>query len=133
VNPPYHRSRKYFSASGLITVALVLLGALCAADQAFHAHDYISLSWVLVGALSFPLGWLADSLANVAATWLPAGHDNLKFLFIFSCGAAGTVLNIHLCISAIVWYFRKSRPQRPREVLKTEFPQLLGEHQQRQP
>ncbi len=91
----------------------------------------MGLSWLVIQTLSFPLGWLAYWLAKISTNAIPAGHDSLKFLLFFAVSASGTVLNIHLFVSAIFWYFRNRNIQRPTEEREAEFLKLLAEHRKR--
>ena len=81
--------------------------------------------------MAFPLGWLACWLAKIISNVIPAGHDSFKFLLVYTTSAAGTVLNIHLFVSALFWYFRNRKEQRPPEVREAEFQKLLDEHRKR--
>lgn len=128
MNQPVRRGLTVFSPQGLVTLSFVMLVALCAADQFLNARDYIRLSWLVVEAFSFPLGWLADWLARAVASAFP---DPLKLLVWFVISATGTVLNIHLFVSATFWYFRNRNVQRPPEEREAEFQKLLTEHRKR--
>ena len=132
MNQPVRRGLKVFSPQGLITLPLVLIAAFCAWDSCMRATDYVRLSWLVVQFLSFPLGWLAHWLATIAFS--PGKYAYYSFadsFFIFVISAAGTVLNIHLFVSAIFWYFRNRNLQRPPEEREAEFQKLLAEHRKR--
>jgi len=133
MNQPVRRGLKVFSPQGLITLSLVMVVAFLFADAEIqiHSRHHVRLSWLGVQALSFPLGWLAYWLAKITSNVIPAGHDSLKFLFVYTISAAGTVLNIHLIVSAIFWYFRNRNVQRQPEEREAEFQKLLAEHRKR--
>jgi hypothetical protein len=99
-------THQYVGPQGKIALPLIVLTALCLCDQLVNAVDYERLSWLACEALSFPLGWIAKSIAESLTESIAAGHE-MAIVFIAAC--VGSVLNIYLLAYCITFLRRRSR------------------------
>src|SRR5437868_2452883 len=100
---------KSIGSQGKIALPLILLAALCFRDQLVNAVDVVRPSWIVCKALSFPVGWIAKSFAELLAQTIVTRHETAASFLVFTAACAGSVLNIYLLAFGITSVCRKFR------------------------
>lgn len=120
--------RIYIGAPGRIALPLILFAAICFRYQGLNGSHHPGFSWLVFQLLSFPLGLLAQWPATGLAAMISPADWPLTVLIRWLVGFMGTVLNIYVLATLLVFTFRKARDTNGAIVREDEFRRLLDEH-----